>query len=194
MTVSIGGISYIITSALRVTWGEFRDIRPKVHAVRFLSELIPLNTGSATRVKLMRSIGCTVGRNTTVADTPKITGVKGQSATNLSIGCNCAINVGCEFEIASAIRIGNNVTIGHQTLLLTTTHELGPRNRRAGAPISNPVVIEDGVSIGPRCVVLPGVTIGMGAIVDSCSVVSANVPPNTRVAGVPARHVETLSP
>ena len=193
MTVLDRGISYIVKSALRVVWGEFRDLRPRIHAVRFLSEFIPLEVRGPIRVKLMRSMGCTVGEGTLVADMPKITGIQGQSAANLRIGRKCAIGVACEFEIVNTITIGDNVTIGHQVLLLTTTHELGPRNGRAGAPVANPVVIEDGVMIGARCVVLPGVTIGKGSIIEPCSVVNTNVPPDTRASGIPARQIGDLS-
>ena len=192
MTTNERGVAYIAQSVFRVVREEFSGIRPRIHAARLISSLVPLDTGGQLRVRLLKGIGCSVGTGTVVADLPKITGVQGQSATNLRIGANCTINVGCEFEIAQTITIGDNVSIGHQTLVLTTTHELGPRTARAGAPVTNPVVIEDGVSIGPRCVILPGVTIGAGSIVEPCSVVNTKIPANVRVAGTPARQIEVL--
>jgi maltose O-acetyltransferase len=56
------------------------------------------------------------------------------------------------------------------------------------------VIVGSGAWLGPRAVVLPGVTIGAGAVVAAGSMVSKDVAANTRVAGVPARPVETLSP
>ncbi|KKR50505.1 MAG: Acetyltransferase, partial [Candidatus Levybacteria bacterium GW2011_GWA2_40_16] len=53
-------------------------------------------------------------------------------------------------------------------------------------PISKPVIIEDYVFIGPRSIILPGVTIGKGAVVAAGAVVSKDVAPFTVVGGVPA--------
>jgi acetyltransferase-like isoleucine patch superfamily enzyme len=55
-----------------------------------------------------------------------------------------------------------------------------------------PIVIEDRVWIGFGAVILKGVTIGRGAIVGACSIVSRDVEPYTIVAGNPARLVKTL--
>jgi len=51
------------------------------------------------------------------------------------------------------------------------------------------VVIEDYVFIGPRAIILPGVTIGKGAVVAAGAVVTKSVEPHTIVAGVPAREI-----
>jgi maltose O-acetyltransferase len=112
----------------------------------------------------------------------------------MTIGKNCVIDIGCSFELGEAIAIGDNVTLGNNVMVITTTHELGPREHRAGAVVSNPVQIETGAWIGPRSVILPGVTIGAGAIVDAGSVVNKTVAPNTRVRGTPAKVVEELAP
>ena len=55
-----------------------------------------------------------------------------------------------------------------------------------------PVTIKAGAWLGPRSIVLPGVTVGEGAIVMPGSLVNKDVAPNTRVAGTPARLIETL--
>ena len=86
------------------------------------------------------------------------------------------------------------MTIGHQVLIITTTHELGPREHRAGSALRNPVKIEDGAWIGSRCVILPGVTVGAGAIVEPGSVVNKDVAPNTSVRGIPAKVVQEPAP
>ncbi|PIX73806.1 acyltransferase, partial [Candidatus Roizmanbacteria bacterium CG_4_10_14_3_um_filter_33_21] len=60
-------------------------------------------------------------------------------------------------------------------------------NSPAFSAINAPVEIEDYVFIGPRAIILPGVTIGQGAIIAAGAVVTKLVPPFTIVAGVPAR-------
>ena len=65
-------------------------------------------------------------------------------------------------------------------------------NPFVGAP--RPVTIEDNVWIGFGAVILPGVTIGRGAVVAARCVVDVDVPPYALVAGSPARVVRTLDP
>jgi virginiamycin A acetyltransferase len=56
------------------------------------------------------------------------------------------------------------------------------------------VTIHENVWIGFEAIILPGVTIGRGAIVGSRSVVSTDVPPYAVVVGNPARIVKYLEP
>ena len=85
------------------------------------------------------------------------------------------------------------MTIGHQAMILTSSHEIGPKEHRAGPTVQAPVMIHDGVWIGPRSIVLPGITIGEGAIVAPGALVNKDVPAHTRVAGAPAKVVEQLA-
>jgi acetyltransferase-like isoleucine patch superfamily enzyme len=57
---------------------------------------------------------------------------------------------------------------------------------------SAPVVLKDNVWVGFGCVIMPGVTIGEGAIVGSNTVVYKDVEPYTVVAGSPARVIKKL--
>jgi len=81
------------------------------------------------------------------------------------------------------IKIGNNVIIGYNSTILC--HEFLRHEYRLGN-----VIIEDNVTIGANTTVLPGVTIGKGAIVSACSLVNRDVPPNTFVGGIPARAIK----
>jgi len=172
---------------------EFGQIRPRQHLFSLISRAVPDNSGGELRATLLRLRGIEVGHRTLVHGTPDITGGESRGFEKLSIGQDCVIGAGCAFEVGESIGIGNRVTLGHEVLIITTTHELGPREHRCGTPVRNPVRIEDGVVVGPRAVILPGVTIGAGAVVDSGAVVNKSVPPNVRVAGVPAKRVEDLS-
>ena len=116
---------------------------------------------------------------------PTITG--NQPVQNLKIGHYCWINMGCVFDAGASIQIGNNVALGHQVMLMTGTHHLGGPARRAGNYFAQPIVIGDGAWIGARAIILPGVTIGAGAVVAANAVVTKDVPDNVIVGGIPAR-------
>lgn len=58
---------------------------------------------------------------------------------------------------------------------------------------ASPVKIEDNVWIGARATILKGVTLGFNSVIGTGAVVTKDVPPNTIVAGNPARQVGELS-
>jgi maltose O-acetyltransferase len=171
---------------------EFGNIRPRQHLFSVISRALPDNSGAELRAQLLRLRGITVGSRTVLLGTPEVTGGESRGFERLSIGDDCVIEAGCAFEVGETIAIGNRVTIGYQCLIITTTHEIGPREHRCGTMTRSAVRVEDGVVIGPRCVVLPGVTIGAGAVIDPGSVVNKSVPPNVRMRGIPAKKVEDL--
>lgn len=94
--------------------------------------------------------------------------------------------------IRSETRIGSDVAIGPFVSLITDTHRVGPERKRAGANTVFPIVIEDGVWIGAHATILPGVTVGRGAIVAAGAVVTQDVKAHTLVGGVPARLLREL--
>lgn len=113
-------------------------------------------------------------------------------ASRLEIGDDCFLNDGCRFDVSARIAIGSDVFIGHDVALLTASHEVGGRRRRAGSVRSEPITVERGSWIGARSTILAGVTIGEGAIVAAGSVVTRSVAANSLVAGVPAVVVRQL--
>lgn len=103
----------------------------------------------------------------------------------LNIG-NSFINSDCKIRCHNSITIGDGCAISHDfTVMDSNAHSL---NGDKGA---RPVHIGNNVWIGTRVLVLPGVTIGDGAVVAAGSVVSKDVPANTLVAGVPAKVIKT---
>lgn len=84
------------------------------------------------------------------------------------------------------ITIGNHVDIASEVMIWNSEHDL--RHPKMAA-IEAPVVIEDYVFIGPRAIILPGVTVGYGAVVAAGAVVTKNVAAKTIVAGVPAKPI-----
>ncbi|UVF60995.1 acetyltransferase [Arthrobacter phage Gorpy] len=110
----------------------------------------------------------------------------------VTIGRGSFLNFGVWIEASRQVTIGKNVSIGHQAMICTSTHEIGTSERRAGEAYGKPVTICDGVWIGARATILPGVTIGTGAIVAAGALVAQDVPPNAMVGGVPAKLIKEL--
>jgi acetyltransferase-like isoleucine patch superfamily enzyme len=95
--------------------------------------------------------------------------------------------VGLTLDLGAEIFIGDRVYIGHEVMILTSSHKLGPSFHRAGIDNLLPVRIGDGAWICARATLLPGVTVGAGAVVSAGAVVNKDVPPNSIVSGSPAR-------
>jgi acetyltransferase-like isoleucine patch superfamily enzyme len=93
------------------------------------------------------------------------------------------------FLDARFLQIGRHVGLGPGCRILGSVHTGEPVHRpiiETDLAVS-PVRIEDGADIGINAVILPGVTVGQGAIVGAGAVVTADVPAFSVVAGVPAR-------
>jgi maltose O-acetyltransferase len=101
------------------------------------------------------------------------------------IGQNTHINHSCVLDVRGGLVIGDNVSVSANVTILTIAGLSTSRN----VGEAKPVVIEDNSWIGIRAIVMPGVTIGRGAVVGAGSVVVGNVPPLAIVFGSPARPV-----
>lgn len=152
---------------------------------------LPPHVGTRLRVYLLRMAGFQIGRGTVMWGTPTITG-SGDLYKRLHIGCGCWFNVGCFFNLGATITIGDRVALGHQVMVMTDSHAIGDRNRRAGPLTAQPVQIGDGAWVGARATILPGVTIGEGSVVAAGAVVTKSVAPHLLVGGVPARPIREL--
>lgn len=106
----------------------------------------------------------------------------------LRIGEMTVLREGVSIETSQAVTIGSRVLLGPFVKIMDSNfHALqGDRHQR---PTPEPIVIEDGVQLEERVIVLPGVTIGAGAKVRARSVVNRHVPAGAEVAGNPARPV-----
>ena len=123
--------------------------------------------------------------------------------------------IGAFVEIQKGVRIGQRVKISSHTFIcegvtledevfighgVMFTNDRYPRATNAdGSPQTEldwaaiPTLIKRGASIGSNATILCGVTIGERAIIGAGSVVTHDVPPDTIVAGVPARPLRTTS-
>lgn len=111
-------------------------------------------------------------------------------AGNFIIGKNSVINGKCRLDNKSNITIGENVSISQEVMILTADHEIDSPDFK-GREL--PVKIEDYVWIGTRAMILPGCTIGKGAVVAAGAVVTKDVEPYAVVAGIPAKVIKMRS-
>jgi len=105
------------------------------------------------------------------------------------IGENSHIAEGVIISSGLRIEIGRDALIGPQSMIVDTNHNYGDRTVRIGAQglACRPIKIGPDVWTGGHVNILPGVTVGQGAIIGAGSVVTKDVPPFAIVVGVPAK-------
>lgn len=114
----------------------------------------------------------------------------------IEIGDNCSVSDFSQITAINAVRIGNNVRMGKSVLITDNSHGASERELLDKAPNFRPLVskgavtIGDNVWIGGKSTILPGVTIGKGAIIGAMSVVTKDVPDYAIVGGNPARIIK----
>lgn len=115
--------------------------------------------------------------------------LKGYHKNKMIIQDGTWIGQQCFLHSAGGITIGKNVGIGPGVKMLTSAHTAHDLSR----PILHtdlemkPIVIEDDSDIGVGSILLPGITIGKGALIGAGSVVTHDIPPFTVAYGTPAK-------
>lgn len=137
--------------------------------------------------KFINLYGCTVGDNTKI-------GAFVEVQKNAVIGKNCKIS--SHTFICEGVTIEDNVFVGHNVTFINDTY---PRATNPQGSMQSeqdwkvePTLVKKGASIGSSSTILSNVTIGENAIVGAGSVVTKNVPPNTTVAGNPAKIIRII--
>lgn len=111
---------------------------------------------------------------------------------NISLGDTVNINQYCMLDSRGGpIRIGSNVDIAPEVNIWTLQHD--PQSPDF-ATKGGGVTIEDFVWLGNRAVILPGVTIGRGAVVATGAIVTKDVAAWTIVGGIPAKKIGERNP
>jgi acetyltransferase-like isoleucine patch superfamily enzyme len=131
--------------------------------------------------------GCTIGDNTKIGTFVEI-------QKNAVIGKNCKIS--SHTFICEGVTIEDYVLIGHN---VTFTNDTYPRATNENGDLQTaddwvcePTLVKQGASIGSGTTLLPKVTVGENAIIGAGSVVTKDVPPNTIVAGNPAKIIRKI--
>lgn len=109
----------------------------------------------------------------------------------VSIGNRVGINRFCTLQGAYGIEIHDDVLIGPYSFLETVRHIHSDKTAAISmqGTAGGRIVVEKGVWIGARVVVLDGVRLGEGCIIGAGAVVNKDVPPFEIHAGVPAKRI-----
>lgn len=132
---------------------------------------------------LYRKRGVTIG-SFSVIETLEFVG----NGKCLTIGDNTFIGKNVKLRAIGGIKIGNNVVINERSVFLSGSHDI---NDPKWPLIKKPIIVDDFAWIAVNVTILPGITIGRGAVVGAGSVVVKNVAPNDVVAGNPAKKIST---
>jgi len=139
--------------------------------------------------KFINLYGCKIGDNTKIGAFVEI-------QKNASVGQNCKIS--SHTFICEGVTIEDRVFIGHSVTFINDSY---PRAATASGQLQTEAdwkvertVVKQGASIGSGSTILSNVTIGENALVGAGSVVTKDVPPNTIVAGNPAKVLRSLEP
>src|SRR6187431_1731013 len=109
---------------------------------------------------------------------------------HIKLGKNVFINHACTFLDLGGITIEDDVLIGPRVNLTTENHPVDP-SKRKDLDLKS-ILIKRNAWIGAGATILPGVTIGENAVVAAGAVVAKDVPANTVVGGIPAKHIKNI--
>lgn len=136
---------------------------------------------SSLRTGLLRAFGARIGKGVVIKPAVDI-----KYPWHLVVGDHCWIGERCWIDNLTTVRLGDNVCISQGAYLCTGNHDWSDPG--FGLMIA-PIQLGDGAWAGAKCVLLPGVVLGAGAVAAAGSVVSGVVPDFEIHAGNPARLV-----
>lgn len=147
----------------------------------FLNNFVSSFPSRRFRIFILNIMGAKVPKETAVYGGNEYRNPKG-----LTIGKGTALGHRCLLDARSGLEIGENVCFGTEVMIWTLHHDYNDLNFAA---VGAKVKIGNFVWLGSRCIVLPGVTIGEGAVIASGAVVTKDVEPFTVVGGIPAKPI-----
>ncbi len=111
------------------------------------------------------------------------TGARFYEPSRIRIGDDTIVGEGAVLDGRGAITIGDHVDMATDVMIYNSQHDTSSDDFHA---VTRDVTIKDYAFIGPRAIILPGVTVGRGAVVAAGAVVTRDVPDFAVVGGVPA--------
>ncbi|MBO6556987.1 MAG: acyltransferase [Pseudomonadales bacterium] len=154
----------------------------------FIVKLFPETRLFNSKNWLYRLAGITIGENTRICSSCTFLG-----SGSLHIGKDCWLGHQSLIISGSSVIIGDRVDIAPMVYIGTGSHEIDKLDARAaGSGTNQNIQIHDGVWLGAKSAILPGVTIGTNSVVAAGAIVTEDVPDHSLVAGIPARVVRKL--
>lgn len=147
----------------------------------FFNNLISKFPSQHVRVFFLRLGGASIA-----SGVPVYGGCEFRCLKKLVIKAGTTIGHKSTLDARMGLTINENVVFGSEVMIWTLHHDYNDINFKT---IGAPVVIEKLVWLGSRCIILPGVTVGEGAVVAAGAVVTKNVEPYTVVGGIPAKKI-----
>lgn len=102
----------------------------------------------------------------------------------ITIGSDTIIGFRSTLDGRAPLTIGSHVDIASEVMIYNSEHDINSEDFHA---TEAPVTISDYVFIGPRAIIMPGVTVGRGAVIAGGAVVTKDVPEYAIVGGIPAK-------
>jgi len=113
--------------------------------------------------------------------------------SNIFLGDKFYANHNCVMLDVAEIHIGDNVLLGPNVQIYSTTHPLDPIERASGKEYCAPITIGDNCWIGGSVIILPGITIGKNSVIGAGSVVTKDIPEGVVAAGNPCRVIKSVA-
>ncbi|UAY50669.1 WcaF family extracellular polysaccharide biosynthesis acetyltransferase [Ferruginibacter albus] len=170
-----------VNNALFVTTIKIGASKPKQFLWYFVNVIFfknPFNIISSSKTSLLRLFGATIGKGVVIKPCVNI-----KYPWKLKIGDHSWIGENVWIDNLSDITIGESVTLSQGALLLTGEHDY---KKESFDFFSNPIILEDGVWIGTRAIVLGGTTCRSHSILSANSVAKKMMEPYTIYIGNPA--------
>ncbi len=106
---------------------------------------------------------------------------------HLAIGDRACVGDRANLYSLGAITLGPGCIVAQEAYLCTGDHDL---SAAAKPLVTAPIVIEEDAFIGARAFILKGITVGARAVIGAGSIVTKDVPADSRVTGNPARELK----
>lgn len=163
----------------------------RLYFFNLLVKILPPSRCYKFKARVLRWCGAKVGKNVEIF-TPKILGnFELEIGDNVWIGHESLI-FGAE---GSKITVETNAKIASRAILTTGTHDYSIEyDNIAGPGRGESIRICSGAMVGTAAIILPGKTVGAKSHVAAGAVVTKDVPPMVRVAGIPAKVIKSFSP
>jgi acetyltransferase-like isoleucine patch superfamily enzyme len=155
-----------------------------------------VSIGNNVKIIALSKKGVVIGNNVSILNSTIIDcgGALTNIGEGLEIGNGVGIAQNCFIQVRANVKIGNDVILGPNVSVFSENHNYLDTNvpiLKQGVSRKG-VIIEDGVWIGTRSVILDGVKIGKNSVIAAGSVVNKDVPSFCVYGGVPARLIKNL--